>query len=630
VFGTTGTLSFSAPGSGNVLVGATIVGTFTQSGGTLVITFNSNATQTLVNSTLQQLTYTDTSDNPPTSAVIGYDFSDGNTGGAQGSGGVLSGNGSVTVSITPVDDPSVANNDSASTPEDATVNINVVANDSDPDTPAPAVAKVNGTAISVGSPVTLPSGAIVSLNLDGTLTYDPNHKFDTLTSTASGEIGAVNTSAPDSFTYTLGGSPQPTATVNVTVNGVVSPQDQLKGDAGDNTITGTPGGDFFDLSQGGNDTAMGLGANDAFYFGAAFTAADTVDGGGGTNDQIGLQGDYTGANKLIMGANTMINVETLVVLPGFSYDVTMNDGNVAAGGLLKVQAQQLAAGQSLHFDGSAEHDGAFFIFGGQGNDNLTGGDQNDAFYFGPGAFTSGDLVNGGLGSDDQLGLDGNYGLFGPAFVLGGNITNVETIVLLPGPTGSPDAYNLTTTDSLVPASGTLEIYAVQVTTNVTFDGSNEHDGAFKFFGGSGNDIFTGSSGNDFIFGGGGGDLLTGGPGSDTFYYDDASQSTSLGYDKIFGFDENADRIDLPFTVTGFAAPASGALSTGSFDSDLANAFSGLTSHQAGMFTATSGDLAGHTFLVIDADGNQGYQAGSDYVIEIVNPVTPVDNPAIFV
>jgi len=41
-------------------------------------------------------------------------------------------------------------------------------------------------------------------------------------------------------------------------------------------------------------------------------------------------------------------------------------------------------------------------------------------------------------------------------------------------------------------------------------------------------------------------------------------------------------------------------------------------------------LAGHAFLVIDADGTQGYQAGSDYVIEIVSPATPVDNPAIFV
>jgi serralysin len=130
--------------------------------------------------------------------------------------------------------------------------------------------------------------------------------------------------------------------------------------------------------------------------------------------------------------------------------------------------------------------------------------------------------------------------------------------------------------------------------------------------------------------GAGGDLLIGGLGSDTFYYDDAAQSTSVNYDRIIGFDDSNDKIDLPFAVTGFAAPASGALSTATFDAQLGAAFAGLTSHQAGMFTATSGDLAGHTFLIIDADGNPGYQAGSDYVIEIVSPPTPVDNPTIFV
>ena len=91
-----------------------------------------------------------------------------------------------------------------------------------------------------------------------------------------------------------------------------------------------------------------------------------------------------------------------------------------------------------------------------------------------------------------------------------------------------------------------------------------------------------------------------------------------------------DVIDLPFAVTGFAGPAAGNLNNSSFDADLSAAFAGLTSHQAGMFTATGGDMAGRSFLVIDADGQAGYQAGSDYVMEIVSPATPVDNPAIFV
>ena len=132
----------------------------------------------------------------------------------------------------------------------------------------------------------------------------------------------------------------------------------LTGNASANVIQGGAGNDIFDLSGGGNDHAIGGDGNDGFSFGAAFTAEDVVEGGAGTNDQIGLQGDYTGLNALTLGAGTMTGIEAIVVLPGFSYDLTMNDGNVATGGLLKVQATQLAAGQSLHFDGSAEHEAA--------------------------------------------------------------------------------------------------------------------------------------------------------------------------------------------------------------------------------------------------------------------------------
>ena len=40
--------------------------------------------------------------------------------------------------------------------------------------------------------------------------------------------------------------------------------------------------------------------------------------------------------------------------------------------------------------------------------------------------------------------------------------------------------------------------------------------------------------------------------------------------------------------------------------------------------ASSGTLAGHIFAVIDTNGIAGYQAGQDLVIELVNPVLPID------
>ncbi|MCP4389013.1 MAG: hypothetical protein GY802_12015, partial [Gammaproteobacteria bacterium] len=103
VFSETGTLS-ALTESGNVVVGGTIIGTVTtNSGGTLLLTFNTNATTALVNSALQQIAYSNSSDVPPASAQIDWSFDDGNSG-SQGAGGALQAVGSTTVTITAVND----------------------------------------------------------------------------------------------------------------------------------------------------------------------------------------------------------------------------------------------------------------------------------------------------------------------------------------------------------------------------------------------------------------------------------------------------------------------------------------------------------------------------------------------
>ncbi len=91
-----------------VLSGVTIGTVTTNSSGTLVLSFNANATQARVNETLQSIAYANSSDNPPASAQINWDFNDGNSG-AQGTGGALSATGSTTVTITALnDDPTNA------------------------------------------------------------------------------------------------------------------------------------------------------------------------------------------------------------------------------------------------------------------------------------------------------------------------------------------------------------------------------------------------------------------------------------------------------------------------------------------------------------------------------------------
>ncbi len=106
IFGNSGTLGLLTPGSTIVVDGVTIGSVTTNSNGVLLLTFNGNATTILVNSALQQITYANSSDQPPASVAIAYTINDGNTG-AQGSGGALTATGLVTVNITPVNDAPV-------------------------------------------------------------------------------------------------------------------------------------------------------------------------------------------------------------------------------------------------------------------------------------------------------------------------------------------------------------------------------------------------------------------------------------------------------------------------------------------------------------------------------------------
>lgn len=520
--------------------------------------------------------------------------------------------------------PSVGVNDSGTATESTTTSIAILANDSDPAGP-PTINQINGVTLNAGQSTTLASGATVTRNADNTLTYNPNGVFNYLVSPATAAAtGAVNGSVVDSFTYTLVGGG--TATVNVTVNGVDSPGDQLRGNASDNVLTGTAGVDFFNLSQGGNDTVSGGGSNDAFYFGAAFAPGDIVDGGAGTNDQLAIQGNY----NQTFAANQFTNLELIALLGGavttygggggpFSYNLTTVDANVGAGQQLIIYAATLGAGESFTFNGSAETDGTFRIYAGQGVDNITTGAGNDGIYFGPNAFNPAtDFVNAGAGTNDQVALDGNY----TATITGANLQNTEVLVLLRGIVGDLANYNLTFTDDLVGAGQTFTVFALPVLTNVTIDASAETNGNYVVTGGQAIDTVTTGSGNDRLFGGFGADILNGGAGADTFLYNGISESTGPNFDTIIGFTSGTDRFDVTTTITSIGATVNGGtLSAGSFNADLTAAIGAgqLAAGQAVLFTVNAGTYAGSTFLIVDGDGVAGYQANSDYVFRLDTP-----------
>jgi VCBS repeat-containing protein len=85
--------------------------------------------------------------------------------------------------------------------------------DSDPDSDTLTVTAVNGSTANIGNQFALASGALLTLNANGTFAYNPNGKFETL---------SASQSATDTFTYTLndGNGGTSTATVTLTIQGV--------------------------------------------------------------------------------------------------------------------------------------------------------------------------------------------------------------------------------------------------------------------------------------------------------------------------------------------------------------------------------------------------------------------------
>ncbi|HEX4860635.1 MAG TPA: bluetail domain-containing putative surface protein, partial [Rhizomicrobium sp.] len=138
---------------------------------------------------------------------------------------------------------------------------------------------------------------------------------------------------------------------------------------------------------------------------------------------------------------------------------------------------------------------------------------------------------------------------------------------------------------------------------------------------SGSDSITATSINNFVLNGGGGaDTMTVSTGHDIFVYGAASDSTGPTYDTIIGLDTTRDMFHLNSAVTGIdTAVNSGMLDSGaSFNAELAADIGAaqLGANHAVLFTATSGSLSGHTFLIVDTNGMAGYQAGADLVIDV--------------
>ncbi|WP_299625259.1 Ig-like domain-containing protein, partial [Pelagibius sp.] len=172
--------------------------------------------------------------------VFTYRVSDGNDG---------SDTATVSITVNGVNDPPLAGDDGGAgfvTDEDnAFTTASVLGNDSDPEGDPLSVTEVDGQAISVGEQITLGSGALLTLNADGSFDYDPNGQFESL---GDGDYGE------DIFEYRVsdGNEGSDTATVTITVNGVNAPP--LAGDDGGAGFVTDEDSAFTTSSVLGNDS----------------------------------------------------------------------------------------------------------------------------------------------------------------------------------------------------------------------------------------------------------------------------------------------------------------------------------------------------------------------------------------
>ena len=326
------------------------------------------------------------------------------------------------------DDPDAVD-DSAMTDEDNSVSIDVLANDTDPDlNDMPEVSTINGVSVGHGltltATVTLDSGALASLNGDGTIEYDPNGQFETL---------APGQTATDSFTYTIddGNGGSDTATVTITVDGVND--DPVAGDDAVETREDLPV--TFDVTWNDTDIDDGdsirvMSVDTAGLMGTASVASDdalTYDPNGAFDFlapgetatetfTYTIEDEFGGSDTATVTVTITGRDETIL---GTEFDDVIFSNRV---GNSILNFFETGAGRDRVFGNGADDnidlgDDADFANGANGDDTLLGGSGSDGLIGGRGndlldGGDDGDNLNGQAGADTILGGAGNDSIVG--------------------------------------------------------------------------------------------------------------------------------------------------------------------------------------------------------------------------
>ncbi|MEZ5873999.1 MAG: hypothetical protein R3D30_03950 [Hyphomicrobiales bacterium] len=204
--------------------------------------------------------------------------------------------------------------------------------------------------------------------------------------------------------------------------------------------------DSFDLTAGGNDSAVGGAGDDIFILGAAFTTDDHIDGGAGNNDTLQLNGTYT----IALSGSVLSNVETVELAAGHDYSFTFTDDLVVANGQsLTFDGSALGSSDKLTVDTTNETDGGFHFLGGAGDDEFTITSL---------AVLNASTIDGGADVTffhDVVLLNGDFP--GGVALSAAIMTNIETLRF-----GVGHSYNVTTVDNLAPREASTSTASISV------------------------------------------------------------------------------------------------------------------------------------------------------------------------
>ncbi|PSJ38357.1 calcium-binding protein [Allosphingosinicella deserti] len=219
---------------------------------------------------------------------------------------------------------------------------------------------------------------------------------------------------------------------------------------------------IFNMSQGGDDSLTANGLHSRFYFGGAYTEADTIVGvSGSSEDLFILQGDYGQDAPLVLGYENIKYIDDLRLLSAsktdffhlapagtsYHYNLKLLD-NLAVQSddnpyfwAFEVDASSLGTNESAAVDASDEASMDYVMRGGAGDDRLLTGGGDDQLIGGAGH----DQLFGGAGSDTFKYLDVSESTTAKRDVIGdfakGDLIDLSKVDAIDGGGSSNDIFH---------------------------------------------------------------------------------------------------------------------------------------------------------------------------------------------